>query len=156
MQGDPLLLSSCCMHCWSWVGVQTLLCCCSDDDALLDELDLSEEEGGSGEAERRREARERLRKEAEVTSYLYHIYKLLNPHMEWQRIIQKHMEPVIFPVNPLAFILCSCFLVFIYSCLWFAFLGAFCFYCTLIDSSLTPGSSCWRTSKVFLWKWLFA
>lgn len=58
------------MHCWSWVSNHTLLCCCSDDDVLLDELDLSEEEGVSGEAERRREARERLRKEAEVASYL--------------------------------------------------------------------------------------
>ena len=56
--------------CWSGVEHHTLLRCCSDDDVLLDELDSSEEEGEDVEAEKRREARQRLRKEAEVASYL--------------------------------------------------------------------------------------
>lgn len=58
------------MHCWSGVDHHSLPQCYSDDDVLLDELDLSEEEGEDGEAEKRRDARKRLRKEAEVASYL--------------------------------------------------------------------------------------
>lgn len=42
--------------------------CCSDDDMLLDELDLSEEEGKDAEAVKKREARKRLKMEAEVAS----------------------------------------------------------------------------------------
>ena len=54
----------------TWAGNYLLLQCCSDDDVLLDELDLSEEEGEDGESEKRREARQQLRKEAQVASIL--------------------------------------------------------------------------------------
>ena len=49
----------------------------ADDDALLDEMDLSEEEGkDNSKAAERQEARERARMEAEVTSCLHFLRSL--------------------------------------------------------------------------------